>query len=331
VDSALVRLAGPRESADDEDLDAATAARLPVRTAAVENGGCDPVWEGGSGGRLVIPYALALVKSGADLAAPSPDAGKAAAESDAVDVSLSVELWNENAVSDDLIGVQASLDLTGMLNSKVRVAPRTMLCQCCANVVPLLFCCCTGTALNMHALQITDASPPAVAHSCAIHHRAQTLEQQLATPTWYGLEPAGRVLLSIRYEANAPVSLPPPPPVERRRTTAAGAMLAPAADGMRAIAALSTAEVGALLSHLQLERYRDALQSANFDGAKLAVCCEGVDDGDGNAGDDALRVAGVSFGAHRAKLRRAVADMVLRGGVERAVVEQQRASIFSIF
>lgn len=187
----------------------------------------------------------------------------------------------------------------------------------------MLFCCCTCTALNVHALQITDTSPPAVARNCAIHPRAQTLEQQLATPTWYGLEPAGRVLLSIRYEANAPVSLPPPPPVERRRTTAA--------DGLRAIAALSTAEVGALLSYLQLERYRDALQSADFDGAKLAVCCEGVDDGDGNAGDDALRVAGVSFGAHRAKLRRAVADMVLRGGVERAVVEQQRSSIFSIF
>ena len=134
VDSALVRLAGPRESADDEDLDAATAARLPVRTVAVENGSCDPVWEGGPGGRLVIPYALALVKSGAALAATSPDASKAAAESDAVDVTLSVELWNENAVSDDLIGVQASLDLTGMLNSKVRVAPRTMLCQCCVSL-----------------------------------------------------------------------------------------------------------------------------------------------------------------------------------------------------
>ena len=126
------------------------------------------------------------------------------------------------------------------------------------------------------------------------------MQQQLATPTWYDLEPEGRVLLSIRHEASALVSLPPPV-IERRRTVTAGPMQVStgSVDGkLRPIATLSVVEVGVLLASLELERYSDALQSAGFDGAKLAESCKDEGEGDSataanDAGDDALRVAGV--------------------------------------
>ena len=64
---------------------------------------------------------------------------------------------------------------------------------------------------------------------------------------------------------------------------------------------------------------------------------ESIPDED-SAGNTALRDAGVCFGAHRAKLRRAVAVMMQQGGVPRSMVELdgdggngERSSFFGSF
>ena len=112
----------------------------------------------------------------------------------------------------------------------------------------------------------------------------------------------------------------------------------------RPVESLTPAEVGNMLDALELGRYREELESTGRDGAWLASCCAGAEaeadtDADEDAaGSTALRDAGVCFGAHRAKLRRAVAVMMQQGGVPRSMVERdggggngERSSFFGSF
>ena len=175
--------------------------------------------------------------------------------------------------------------------------------------------------------------------------RNQTLRQQLSTPSWHRVEPAGRVLLALQLEQDDDVELGSG--FEFGGTTSADgeggeggeqeegeeskAQRLPPSRPVdvttRPVESLSPADVGGLLDALELGRYREEIERAGRDGAWLASCCAGAGAGAGavasaEAGDTALRDAGVSFGAHREKLRRAVALMMQQGGVPRSMVER---------
>ena len=124
-------------------------------TEAVQGGGCHPRWdgdggegsgggdEGGGGGEdvgkhpgragwITLPYAIVTPKkkqAAAGGGAAAAAVAVAVAAPPAVSITLDFEVWNENTVADDLVGV-GSLDVSGMLHSQVRFAFVSLACTC---------------------------------------------------------------------------------------------------------------------------------------------------------------------------------------------------------